>query len=466
MFCMDRAPLFAVAVAALCLTACGSEPASEPAPQQWRVKDGFVRAPDGRRAILRGANLAGGHKASPYFSFHQPADYSALREHWGMSAVRFLIIWAAVEPEKGSYDEAYLDALEQRVGWARDAGLAVVLDMHQDVYGEGFASGGGDGAPRWTCDQANYQAFTPASQWFLNYLDPAVQACVDGFYASDELQEHYIEAWRRVAARLKDDDAVVGFDAMNEPHWGSGVMSAFEETKLQPFYEKLVPAVREVAPGWLAFLEPGASRNLGTPTGLTPFPFDGVVYAPHSYNAAAEQGQGFDPTARAALVSNIESLAAEARALDAALWVGEYGGTSKSPGITEYMDASYDGFASVAAASVYWAYDANSDGYGMLNDDQSPKPVMEDVLIRPAPEWIAGDPISWAFDEATRTFTLTWTADATVEAPTVLSVPERVYPKGYSVSCDGCVSEAAPGRLTLTVPPKADPAVVQLAPKP
>lgn len=459
-------PRTALLLAALALTGCGSDPpAEEPAPG-WRVRDGFVRAPDGRRAILRGANLAGGHKASPYFSFHQPADYVALREHWGMSSIRFLVLWAGVEPEKGQYDEAYLDELALRVGWARDAGLSVVLDMHQDVYGEGFAKGGGDGAPRWTCDEANYQAFTPAAQWFFNYLDPAVQACVDGFYASDELQEHYIEAWRRVAARLADNDAVVGFDPMNEPHWGSSTMAAFEETKLQPFYEKLVPAVREVAPGWLAFLEPGASRNLGSPTGLTPFPFAGVVYAPHSYNAAAEQGNGFDPAARAALIKNIESLAEEARALDAALWIGEYGGTSSSPGITEYMDASYDGFAAVAAASVYWAYDANSGGYGMLNDDQSPKPVLEDVLIRPAPVFVAGDPLSWDFDAVTRVFTLSWHADAAVKAPTLVSVPTRVYPAGVVVTCDGCSTEQSAGLLSITAPPKGDPALVQLAPKP
>jgi endoglycosylceramidase len=444
---------------------CGSEEAHEEAAQRWSVKDGFIRAPDGRRAILRGANLAGAHKTAPYFGFHQPPDYVALREHWGMTSIRLLISWAGIEPEKGNYDESYLDGVALRVGWARDAGLTVVLDMHQDVYGEGFATGGGDGAPRWTCDEARYEAFTPAAQWFFNYLDPNVQACVDGFYASDELQEHYIEAWRRVAARLSDDDAVVGFDVMNEPHWGSAGMSAFDVEKLQPFYEKVVPAVRELAPSWLAFLEPGASRNLGNPTHLEPFPFDGVVYAPHSYNSSAEQGQGFDPAARAQLVGNIGLLAEEARALGAALWIGEYGGPTDKAGILEYMDANYDGAAAVAAANVYWAYDANTNGYGMLNDDESPKPVLEDALIRPAPEWIAGDPVSWEFDPVLRKFSLRWHADPGVKAPTVISVPARVYPNGYDVACDGCVAQSGQGKLEVTVPPKGEPAVLEITGK-
>jgi len=71
---------------------------------------------------------------------------------WELNAVRFLVLWAAVEPERGVYDDAYLDQVAERMAWARQAGLVVVLDLHQDVHGEGF---GGDGAPRWTCDKAH-----------------------------------------------------------------------------------------------------------------------------------------------------------------------------------------------------------------------------------------------------------------------------------------------------------------------
>ena len=453
-----------VLAAGLCIGCTTAEaPSEDPQPATWHVSRGFVRAPDGRRAILRGANLAGAHKYAPYFGFHQPADYVRLRDEWGMNTIRFLILWAAIEPDKGVYDEAYLDGVAERVGWARDAGLHVVLDMHQDVFGEGF---GGDGAPRWTCDESHYQAFKPHDQWFLNYLDPNVVACVDELYASDELVGHYTEAWRRVAQRLVENDAVVGFDVMNEPPWGSAVMDSFEGTTLQPFYEKVVPAVRKIAPGWLAFLEPGANRNLGVATSLTPFPFKNVVYAPHSYSSTAELGNGFDSSARGALMDNIAALQSEAESLDAALWIGEYGGTTSSLGISEYMDASYDGVSAVAAANVYWAYDENSGGYGMLEDDGSAKTVLLDVLVRPYPELVAGDPVSWSFDESTRIFTFTWHPDARVVAPTLISVPARVYPNGYDVTCDACVAEQTPGGLLIAEAPKGDPAVVTLIPNP
>ena len=72
---------------------------------------------------------------------------TAYARDWGMNAVRLLTTWAAVEPEQGVYDEAYLDALAERLDWAKDAGLHVVLDMHQDVYGEGFGFDGAALAP-------------------------------------------------------------------------------------------------------------------------------------------------------------------------------------------------------------------------------------------------------------------------------------------------------------------------------
>jgi hypothetical protein len=164
-------------------------------------------------------------------------------------------------------------------------------------------------------------------------------------------------------------------------------------------------------------------------------------------------------------MSHISALAAEAKSLNAALWIGEYGGTTSSPGIMEYMDAGYDGAAAVAAANVYWAYDADSGGYGMLEDDESNKTILLDALVRPYPELVAGDPVNWTYDETTRTFTLTWHPDPTVTEPTILSVADRIYPEGYVVTCDGCTSEAARGRLSILVAPGGDPAVVTLAPK-
>jgi endoglycosylceramidase len=427
---------------------------------RWHVAGNFLRAPDGRAVILRGANVSDAQKHAPYLDGKQPDDDLRLRDHWGMNAIRFIMTWAAVEPNRGQYDDAYLEGVRTRLDWAQAAGLVVILDMHEDVYGEGF---GFDGAPRWTCDAARYAAFVPSTPWFLSTLDPNVTACVDGFYTSADLQARFAAAWRHVAEKLHAHPAVIGFDVLNEPEWGSYSIFDFEHDRLQPMYERIVDEVRATAPGWVAFLEPAASRNAGIATGLWDLRVRDVMYAPHSYDQSAESGYGFDPANRPRLIDNVAKLAAEARALGAGLWIGEYGGMTSTPGIAEYMTAQYDAAGAVAAGSMYWSFDA-SEGYGMLAPDGSEKPELLDVLVRPYPERVAGDPVSYAFDAGTRTFTFVYRPDRALAAPTELRVPARVYASGYQVDCDGCRHHASGDELVIDAPAPGDTVTITLHP--
>ncbi|HEY5928146.1 MAG TPA: cellulase family glycosylhydrolase [Kofleriaceae bacterium] len=444
-------------LALLALAAC-DEPTSRPA--RWHVGDGFLRAADGRAVILRGANL-GSQKYAPYLDDKQPADYVRMREAWGMNSLRFVMTWAAIEPERGVYNDTYLDGVAERMRWAHDAGIHVVLDMHQDIYGEGF---GFDGAPRWTCDEARYAAFMPVEPWFLNAVDPNVTACVDEFYTRADLREHFIAAWRRVAERLAGEPAVIGFDVLNEPNWGTYPLFQFENDVLKPFYIDVVTAVREVAPDWVAFIEPSASRNGGIATKLVSLPFSDVVYAPHSYDQEAEAGAGFDETHRQKILDTLIELDDEAHTLGAALWIGEYGGMAASPGIVPYMTAQYDAAGAVAAGTMYWSYDKNDGGYSMLAADGSEKPELVGVLVRPYPERVAGDPIAYAFDAATSTFRFEYTPDRELALPTEIVVPARVYPNGFAVACGGCANEQSPGLLRITTPPASGSATITITP--
>jgi endoglycosylceramidase len=418
------------------------------APPGWHVSGGAIRDPEGRTVLLRGLNLAGSHKAKPYFGFHEEADYRAVRGKWGMNGIRFLITWAAVEPAMGQYDEAYLDEVAKRMQWAKAADLAVVIDMHQDLFGEGFASAGGDGAPRWACDPARYAAFVPRTPWYLSSLDPNLQACVDGMFTREDLRQHFVEAWRRVAKRLAGEGAVIGFDPLNEPNWGSYAIGSFEHDRLQPLYQKVVEAVRGEAPGWLAFIEPGASRNVGFATDLANLGYANVVYSPHSYDAGAEGGGGFDPAHREQVIDNIGKLAGEAKDLGAALWIGEYGGMVNTPGIAEYMGAERDGQGDVAASAMYWDYEKN-DGYGWLAGDGSEKPALVDALVAPFPERVAGDLINYSFDPVTRMAVFQVKGDGSIGAPTIVSIPEQRYPQGWTIECGGCAVEKGNGSAKL-----------------
>jgi len=416
-----------IVCAAVALAGCTSS-----APPHWHVDQDALRDPDGRAVILRGMNVSGTQKMSPYLDGKTAADYARIRADWGMNGIRFVMTWSAVEPQEGQYDDAYLDGVAERMQWAADAGLLVVLDMHEDVYGEGF---GFDGAPTWTCDAARYAAFVPTDPWFLGNFDPNVEACVDGFYETHTAA--FAAAWAHVAKRLAASPAVIGFDVLNEPGWGMYSEAKFEHDRLAPLYREVVSRVRAEAPEWIAFLEPSSSRNAGFPTGLTAFDFPDVMYAPHSYDSNAEMGSGFDPTHRDQQIDNVADLAAEAKALHAGMWIGEYGGVATSPGIVDYMTAEYDAAGAVAASTMYWADD--DGGYGPVNTDGSERQPLMDTLVRPYPERVAGDPTSYAFDAATRTFTLTYTPRA-MKQPTRIIVPARVYPQGFTVECGGCAN--------------------------
>jgi len=378
-----RALLIAISIGCS-LPACG-DPGAAPG---WRVEGGFIRDPEGRAVVMRGINLSGEHKSKPYLGWHTREDVLRVRDAWGMNALRFVLTWAALEPERDRFDESYLARLEERLDWAAEARLLVVLDMHQDVYGEGF---GGDGAPRWSCDEALYASHKPVSPWYANYASPSVMTCFDRLYQQGDARDRFVKAWRHLASRLAQHPAVIGFEVLNEPHWGSASVWSFERERLQPFYAEVVAAVREAAPGWLAFLEPASSRNLAIPTSLEPFASAGIeraVYAPHSYDATAEGGGGFDLARRAALTENLAALAREAQTLGAALWIGEYGGVSDDPGIAAYMDASYDGAAAVAASTIYWDY--TKGGYGVLDKQGQEQKALLEILVRPYPERVAG----------------------------------------------------------------------------
>lgn len=421
------------AVVVMVLAAC--PPAPGPAPARFVVRDGFIRDPEGRAVILHGVNVSGVHKQRPYFDFHDTADYQRLRA-WGFNSVRFLVSWSAIEPARDQYDAAYLAELRRRVSLATGAGLLVFVDMHQDLYGEGFV--GANGAPRWTCDETNYAAYRPVTPWFLNALSPQVIACVDAFWSSSELRTKYASAWRQVAVTLKDDPGVIGVDPMNEPPWGSMPNDVFEKSRLAPLYREVLAQVRAERADWLGFLEPAASRNLGLPTALPRFTEPNVVYAPHAYDPDAERGLGFRPERRAAILENARLLRGEAEALGAALVIGEYGGNASHPGIFEYMDAQYASQGEVRAGAMYWEHRREDDGYGLERADGGVKPDLHRAVARPTPDRVAGTPRRWAFDEATQTFTFTFEADATVKAPTLVSMPEAW--RYVDVTCDGCAA--------------------------
>jgi endoglycosylceramidase len=128
------------------------------------------------------------------------------------------------------------------------------------------------------------------------------------------------------------------------------------------------------------------------------------------------------------------------------------------------MDAAYDAAATAAAGNTLWSYDKGGS-YSMLNADDSENGALLANVVRPYPMRVAGDPVGWQYADATGVFTFTLRPDARVTAPTVISLPPRLYPNGYDVACGGCTATPAAGAVELTDLPASDSLTITVSPR-
>ncbi len=180
----------------------------------------------GRHTILHGINMVCKDKEKNYIGDYKEEDFINLKK-WGFNVIRLGIFWDGVEPEPGRFDDKYLSCIDQLIELAGRNGLVVFLDMHQDLYSCIYA----DGAPEWAT-LVDGQEHIRTELWSESYLiSPAVQAAFDNFWNNREatdgigIQDHYINLWKHIASRYKDNQYVIGYDLLNEPFLGSEVNS-------------------------------------------------------------------------------------------------------------------------------------------------------------------------------------------------------------------------------------------------
>lgn len=414
----------------------------------------------GRTVLYVGANVSGSSKSPPEFLPNlEPSDYDTLAG-WGVTLVRFLVLWEAVEPSPGAHDGAYLAAVRAEVDAIAARGMQVFLDMHQDVFGRGF---GFDGAPRWACAEERYASFRPMEPWFLNYLSPEVTACFDDLWTTPALWDAYRDAWARAAGAVADVPAVIGWDLMNEPAGGTQV--DFERRVLLPFYERVAAGIEAVAPGRLFFLEPELVFNLGVPTRLRALG-ERRVFAPHYYPTFAETGD-YDGDREALRADLAERLAAGGRT-GAPILIGEFGTRAEAGNADLYLADVLDGALETGVSATVWDAARGSGGFALLQADGTPQPFARS-LVRPYPHRIAGRLLSTTYDRDTETLSLAW-EETGIAAPTVIVVPASRFAAVDVGSTDPPGSwtsthDPTLGRLELTVDPAVRSHAFRIAPR-
>jgi len=214
-----------------------------------KTKDNFIVDGSGKKIELRGFNLGGWLMMEGYIlyaeniaerifkdKFKKAQGAAALDEFekafrdnfvseqdfqniasLGFNCVRLPFNHKLIEKEPFSYSKDGLSYLQKAVACAKKHGIWVILDLHA----------------------------APGSQNRDWHSDSAGEA---DLWANQSNIERTIKLWSFLADVFKDEEAVAGYDLLNEP-----IVAA---SALNKFYQDLVKEIRKVDKNHILFLEP------------------------------------------------------------------------------------------------------------------------------------------------------------------------------------------------------------------
>jgi endoglycosylceramidase len=397
----------------------------------------------GRRVLLRGFN-----DDALLESTQHPAPLDAtdatLMQLSGFDVVRLPIAWSLLEPQRGQFDEHYLDRVAAAAAMLNAHDLYVVLDMHSLGWSPVY---GGSGAPKWATVQGVPDPVWGPMPSAGRLLSPAINVSTAHFWLSQSLQDDYFDAWNVVAQRFRDDSGVAGYDLMNEPHSFPLPPFRFDKDQLFPFYQRGVEHIGSVDPNHLFFLDNDMTGDI--PTSVVPLNAPNLVYAPHVYTGSLiPPAFSGDP---GPLRTHVDELASEGATVPAALWFGEFSIDSHAKHGLQWVNDMLDDFAAHNAGWAWWQW-RESTGYGVRSyDGKSLNLPLLRALARPYLEFAPSGVVA----EQSSAMALGLTVSAThSRSAAVVSWPAYLLGRPTAVAtCEAStVFDGASSRLTVSVP--------------
>ena len=424
-----------------------------PLPQELLTSNGrWISGANGRTYIFHGVNMV--NKLPPYTLSATGFDTRSaqlLADH-GINVVRVGVIYSAVEPAPGVYDDNYLNDIRATVDMLAAYGIMSLIDFHQDGWGPSFL---GEGFPDWATLTGGH-GIRPIENFPRLYKNPAVATAFDSFWnhavkgpGDVPLQDRYAAAWARAVSVLSgaaDPNCILGWELMNEPFPGSAwsdytkppFSNPTTDQALTDFTQRVVNAIRTVDQQRMIWYEPWVVFDAGIPTFIGPITDPGSVrrigFAFHNY----EKGPLYELVWDEALKHSKSS--------GDALLVTEFGATTEPWVIETQMDSADKAMMPV----IYWAYSNRTpyqiEAFGKLVSSTEQAlvydpalPLVPDnlkehklaALCRPYPMSVGGVPQQWAYKRDTKTFQLTYAVKPAGD--TVIFVPKRHYPRGINV---------------------------------
>ncbi len=416
-----------------------------------QVASGQLVDSEGRQVLLRGVNARvnglfdvtfdDGRVALEEIPPFTGEDCRFLAEDLGLNLLRLPVNWSGIEPASEVYDQAYLDRVTDLVDDCAAVGVWTIVDLHQDAYGKDI---GEDGAPLWAIHPAPdtlLEGPLTAEELVVRRTSAVVLQAFSSLYDNAVLEngrpvrDAYAEMAAVLAASLDGHPGAVALELHNEP------VSPGQQARLDAFHEAVTAAVREVAPDLPVVFEPDALRNLTDSAPMdTPFGWDNAIYGPHIYTDVFEDGWASEDTE--AVRASVSRAAEEAVFHDAHLFIGEFGNDPRSERGQLYLETCFDAFDAHRASWAMWLYEEHSqDAWGLWDEGDVPhtrgalREEAADLLARAYPMATAGQLETVDWDADTRTLQVTFSSAG--DAPHVLAAPERTFPAGVAVSCDG-----------------------------
>lgn len=444
----------------------------------------------GRVTQFHGFNLM--HRLAPY----TPAPFSEADASWladqGFNSMRLGVMYEAVEPELGRYDDDYISQMVDTNRMLEQLGFTNTIDFHNDVFAQQF---NGDGFPEWAVPSdptmeaswervaktQNFQDADDKYSWQAQY-NPLQRHAWDRFWTNAELpngtglQDEFIAAWKHVAEAFRaDQQGLLGYSPLNEPLNGNCVQPVCDHIPEQriPFYKKWLDAVRSVDPDRIAYVASdlwfagtyGQDPDENVARLLEGLDDTSLAVERHNYAFGEEQKHQY---------VNDERLATEhATPFVVNEFFAGFGPASKAAVDVDMANARSQSW-------MMWSYYAESEiccsDSGFLVDqnaaasDTNVKSDVADALITPYTQAVAGTPGDYEYDREARTLRFDYsTADtgmARTSERTVVFVPQRVYGTGYTVETNGArvVSDPTSPWLVLENSPGAESVAVTVSP--
>ncbi|KAJ3027594.1 UNVERIFIED_CONTAM: hypothetical protein HDU68_003527 [Siphonaria sp. JEL0065] len=448
----------------------------------------------GRSRIFRGTNVV--YKAFPYvpdispdadpkYSFNQ-IDVDILKNH-ATTVIRLGVMWPGVEPERGQYNMTYLETMKSIVQMLDEAGIYVLLDMHQDIFSEKFC---GEGVPSFAAQPREGRFGFPfplevkaypvdedgipseedcrKHQFHLYQGTQAVSEAYQRLYDNyDGLRDSFLAYWKLLAETFLPFKNILGYDLINEP-WNGNVFKdpslsnplVANRKNLQPFYDIIAEGIRSVDPDAIIHFESvttiqktvGFDKVPGGPDFASKSVLNFHYYTSVQKQYDIEQTVGF----------RVE----QATELGAGSFMGEFemgwGEGNNVPNIREHSQAADRHFLSYTG----WEYTDYVAMTGTNNGIRDPvsgnvRPDVAAVYSRPYATAIAGHPLAMEYIDETGTFTLTFVFNGNKGEAGVTEIRTNFglhYPAGHSVN----VLTANGGKFKAAV--NSDTGVIRILP--